>query len=186
MYGFNDRLDKAVSEPVAKSYRVVTNNPIRSGVTNFVYNLGEPVTFANEIFQGKIPDAAGAFSRFVINTTIGVVGIFDTAASLGIQRRHEDFGETLEVWGLKPGSYMVLPFLVSTTPRDLFGKGGDIGLSPLNSLCRRTPKKRRTASCVSQAQADGEFHEDDCDLADFPGCGAGACGICRQKVGSLC
>lgn len=132
MYGFNDGLDRAVLEPVAKGYRAVTNKPIRAGVTNFTNNLGEPLTFTNELLQFRIPAAAGTFSRFVVNSTIGLVGLFDPATAFGIKRRDEDFGQTLGTWGVKPGPYLVLPFLGSTSPRDLIGWGADFGLNPVN------------------------------------------------------
>ena len=132
MYAFNDGLDKAVLEPAAKGYRAVTNEPIRGGVRNFVSNLGEPVTFANEVLQGKVGNAAGTVGRFVINTTIGIAGIFDPAGAMGIQRTDEDFGQTLGVWGVGTGPYLVLPFLGSTNPRDLLGFGADIAMDPLN------------------------------------------------------
>lgn len=132
MYAFNDGLDKAVLEPVAKGYRAVTNEPIRGGVRNFVSNLGEPVTFANEVLQGKVGNAAGTVGRFVINTTIGIAGIFNPAGAMGIERTDEDFGQTLGVWGVGTGPYLVLPFLGSTNPRDLVGFGADIAMDPLN------------------------------------------------------
>lgn len=132
MYAFNDGLDKAVVEPVAKGYRAVTNEPIRGGVTNFVNNLGEPITFANEVLQGKVGNAAGTVGRFVINTTIGIVGIFNPAGAMGIQRTDEDFGQTLGVWGIQPGPYLVLPLIGSTSPRDLFGLGADFAMNPIN------------------------------------------------------
>jgi len=97
-----------------------------------VNNLGEPVTFANEVLQGKIPQAAGTVGRFVINTTIGIAGLFDPAKSFGIERTDEDFGQTLGVWGVQPGPYLVLPFLGSTSPRDLTGMPVDAALDPLN------------------------------------------------------
>ena len=132
MYGFNDGLDRAVLEPVAKGYRAVTNEPIRGGVSNFMDNLGEPVTFANEVLQGKVGNAAGTVGRFVLNTTIGIVGIFDPACAMGIKRTDEDFGQTLGRWGFGTGPYLVLPFLGSTNPRDLLGKGADIAMNPIN------------------------------------------------------
>lgn len=132
MYNFNDGVDRAVLLPVAKGYRAVTNKPIRSGVSNFVGNLGEPVTFANEVLQGNIPNAAGTFGRFVLNTTIGIAGIFTPAQAMGIKQTDEDFGQTLGKWGVPGGPYMVLPFLGSTNPRDLTGTGVDIALNPLN------------------------------------------------------
>lgn len=132
MYAFNDELDRSVLEPVAKGYRAVTNEPVRQGVSNFLRNLGEPVTFANEVLQGKIGNASGTVGRFVINTTIGLAGIFNPAQSMGIERTDEDFGQTLAVWGVADGPYLVLPFLGSSNPRDLFGKGVDLTLNPLN------------------------------------------------------
>jgi phospholipid-binding lipoprotein MlaA len=97
-----------------------------------VSNLGEPVTFANEVLQGKIPQAAGTVGRFVINTTIGIAGLFNPAGAFGIERTDEDFGQTLGVWGVQSGPYLVLPFLGSSSPRDLAGMGADTALDPLN------------------------------------------------------
>lgn len=132
MFAFNDGLDRAVVEPVAQGYRAITNEPIREGVGNFTSNLGEPLTFVNEVLQGKLPNAAGTLGRFVVNTTIGIAGIFDPASTIGIQRTKEDFGQTLGTWGVEPGPYLVLPFIGSTSPRDVFGMGADVALNPLN------------------------------------------------------
>jgi len=132
MFAFNDNVDSAVFEPVAKGYRAVTNEPIRGGVSNFFDNLGEPVTFANEVLQGKVGNAAGTVGRFVINTTVGIAGIFNPAGAMGIARTEEDFGQTLGAWGVNPGPYLVLPFLGSTNPRDLVGFGADRAMDPIN------------------------------------------------------
>ncbi len=132
MFAFNDGVDRAVFEPVSKGYRAITNEPIRGGVRNFLGNLGEPVTFANEVLQGKMGNAAGTVGRFVINTTIGIAGIFNPAGAMGIERTDEDFGQTLGTWGVGEGPYLVLPFLGSTNPRDLVGLGADIAMDPIN------------------------------------------------------
>jgi len=132
MFAFNEGVDKAIIEPVAYGYRAVTNEPIREGVGNFSSNLGEPLTFVNHVLQGKLPDAGATFGRFVINTTVGVAGIFDPASSIGIQRTKEDFGQTLGTWGVDDGPFLVLPFIGPTNPRDLTGIGGDLALNPLN------------------------------------------------------
>jgi phospholipid-binding lipoprotein MlaA len=132
MFAFNDGLDRAVIEPVAHGYRAITNEPIREGVGNFTSNLNEPLTFVNHVLQGQIPDAGATFGRFVINTTVGIAGIFDPAAALGVQRTKEDFGQTLGKWGVEPGPYLVLPLIGSTSPRDVFGMGADVALNPLN------------------------------------------------------
>ena len=132
MFAFNEGLDQAVIEPVAYGYRAVTNEPVREGVGNFASNLGEPLTFVNHLLQGKLPDAGATLGRFVVNTTVGVAGVFDPASTMGMQRTNEDFGQTLGVWGVNSGPFIVLPFLGPTTPRDIVGKGGDAALNPLN------------------------------------------------------
>lgn len=132
MFAFNDGVDRAIVQPVARGYRAVTNEPIREGVGNFSANLGEPLTAVNHVLQGKLPDAGATVSRFLINSTVGLVGIFDPASSMGIQRTKEDFGQTLGTWGVDSGPFLVLPFIGPTTPRDLTGIGGDLALNPLN------------------------------------------------------
>lgn len=132
MYAFNDGLDRAVLEPAAKGYRAVTNEPVRQGVSNFVGNLKEPVTFANELLQGRPVAAAGTFGRFLINTTVGIGGVFNPAQAVGIRRTEEDFGQTLGVWGVAAGPYLVLPFVNATSPRDLGGSAVDALLNPIN------------------------------------------------------
>lgn len=132
MFAFNEGLDRAVIEPVAKGYRAVTNEPVREGVGNFTSNLNEPLTAVNHVLQGKLPDAGATLGRFLINTTVGVVGIFDPASAIGLQRTSEDFGQTLGTWGVESGPFLVLPFIGPTNARDLVGKGGDVALNPLN------------------------------------------------------
>jgi phospholipid-binding lipoprotein MlaA len=132
MFAFNEGLDRAVVEPVAKGYRAITNEPIRQGVSNFLNNLGEPVTFANEVLQGKIPNAAGTVGRFLINSTVGIAGVFAPAQAIGIERTDEDFGQTLAVWGVDSGPYLVLPFIGPSSPRDGIGVAADFFVDPVN------------------------------------------------------
>ena len=132
MFAFNEGVDRAIVEPVAHGYRAVTNEPIREGVGNFTSNLGEHLTFVNHVLQGQIPDAGATFGRFVVNTTVGIAGIFDPASAMGMQRTKEDFGQTLGKWGVGPGPYVVLPLLGPSNPRDAFGRGADAALNPLN------------------------------------------------------
>lgn len=132
MFAFNDGLDRTVLEPLAKGYHAVTNEPVREGVGNFAANLNEPLTFVNHVLQGQIPDAGATLGRFVVNTTVGVAGIFDPASAIGMQRTREDFGQTLGRWGVQGGPYIVLPILGSTNPRDIIGRSGDFALNPLN------------------------------------------------------
>jgi phospholipid-binding lipoprotein MlaA len=132
MFAFNDGLDRAVIEPVAHGYRAITNEPVREGVSNFTSNLSEPVTLVNHVLQGQMADAGATLGRFLVNTTLGIGGIFDPAAAMGIYRTKEDFGQTLGKWGVEPGPYLVLPVIGSSSGRDVFGMGADLALNPLN------------------------------------------------------
>ena len=173
MFAFNEGLDKAVIEPVAYSYRAVTNEPVREGVGNFTHNLGEPLTFVNHVLQGKLPDAGATFGRFVLNTTIGIAGVFDPASSLGLAKTDEDFGQTLGVWGVQSGPLLVLPVLGPTTPRDIIGRGGDAAGAQREHKRRRLHgrgARRRLhpapASATRRAQKEGYCRTDrGCDLA---------------------
>lgn len=132
IFAFNDGVDRAVIKPVAQGYRAVTNEPIREGVGNFSANLGEPLTAVNHVLQGKIQDAGATVGRFLINSTVGIAGIFDPASAMGVGRTKEDFGQTLGSWGVASGPFLVLPLIGPTNPRDLTGMGGDLALNPLN------------------------------------------------------
>ncbi|MEM9181410.1 MAG: VacJ family lipoprotein [Pseudomonadota bacterium] len=131
VYAFNDGVDQAVLEPVAKGYRAVTNEPIRGGVSNFLTNLNQPVVFANTVLQGKPGAAIDTVTRFTVNSTIGLAGILDVATTLDVPEHREDFGQTLGVWGVPNGPYLVLPFLGSSNVRDAVGFGVDIAFDPL-------------------------------------------------------
>ena len=130
VYGFNESVDRAVLEPAAKGYRAVTNEPIRKGVGNVLANLNEPVTFVNEVLQGDLNGATETIGRFSINTTVGLVGLLDLANDFGLERKKEDFGQTLAVWGVDDGPYLVAPLIGPTNPRDLVGTATDLVFSP--------------------------------------------------------
>lgn len=111
VFVFNETLDAWVLKPVATGYRAVTPGFLRTGVRSFFSNLGEISNFANNLLQAK-PAAAGKdVLRFSLNSTLGVLGLFDLATPLGLQKSEEDFGQTLNVWGVPQGPYLVLPFL---------------------------------------------------------------------------
>ena len=130
IFAFNQTLDKVIFKPLAKGYRVFPQ-PIRSGTSNALSNLGNVVTIPNNVLQGQFKDAGLNSARFVINSTLGIAGIFDVASYYGIKKRDkEDYGQTLGVWGAEPGCYFVLPVLGPTTVRDSIGSvvniiGGD-------------------------------------------------------------
>ena len=132
VFGFNNAVDVAVLEPTAKGYRAVTNKPIRAGVSNFLTNLNQPIVFANSVLQGK-PDAAlDTVGRFLINTTVGIGGVFDPASAAGVPKHQEDFGQTLGVWGVSEGPFLMLPFFGPSNLRDGIGFGADIAMDPIN------------------------------------------------------
>ena len=121
VYRFNEGLDRAVLKPVATAYQNVTPSPVRTGVTNFFENLSDAWSFVNNVLQAKPAEAADTLFRFTTNTLWGVGGIFDVASDLKIAKHKEDFGQTLGVWGLAPGPYLVLPLFGPSSARDSAG-----------------------------------------------------------------
>jgi len=138
MFSFNHGLDKAVLEPIAKGYRSLPV-PIRKGTGNAVDNLRSLLTLSNNLLQGDFSGAGNTAGRFAINTTVGVLGIFDPASSLGLKEKgKEDFGQTLGVWGSNSGCYFVLPVLGPTTTRDAIGLVGNVILDPVYQITHNT------------------------------------------------
>jgi phospholipid-binding lipoprotein MlaA len=121
IYKFNDTVDKAALKPVAGAYKAVVPSTIRSGVNNFFSNLGDVVTVINDLLQFKLSKALDDAGRVAINSTFGVAGLVDWASMDGIEKRNEDFGQTLAYWGWKDSAYLVLPFLGPSTLRDTGG-----------------------------------------------------------------
>jgi len=134
IFQFNEVVDDNIFEPVAKTYKYMTPDPVETGVSNFFSNIGEVSTIANDVFQFKFKQAGYDFLRFSINTTIGVLGIFDVATSVGLKKNNEDFGQTLGYWGIPQGPYLVLPFFGASTFRDAPGLYADMQISPINQL----------------------------------------------------
>lgn len=118
VFRFNDALDRWALKPVAQGYRNVTPDIVEDGVHNVFRNLGEVRNLTNNLLQLKMRDAGVDTARFFFNTTFGVLGIFDVATKMGLQRNDEDFGQTLGAWGVKSGPYVVLPLLGPSTLRD--------------------------------------------------------------------
>lgn len=131
MHGFNTFMDKAVFDPVGKVYKTVVPNPLDRGITNFFSNIGELSVIANNILQLKLTRAASDVARFIVNSTMGIGGLFDVATGMGLPRHDEDFGQTLGHWGIGSGPYLVAPFFGPTTFRDALGFGVDSLLNPV-------------------------------------------------------
>jgi phospholipid-binding lipoprotein MlaA len=125
MFAFNDALDKAVAKPVAKAYVKVTPRFVRTGVSNVFNNLNTLGTAVNDVLQGKMKQAGRDSARFLMNSTLGLGGLFDPATAAGLELNDEDFGQTFGKWGMKPGPYLMLPLLGPSTFRDSFGKLAD-------------------------------------------------------------
>ncbi len=132
MYSINKTVDKYTLKPIAKGYRAITPDPVEKGVSNVFSNIGEVGTFANSVLQGKFHNATVSSARIVWNTTLGLGGVFDVATAMDIKSNKEDFGQTLQTWGVPAGSYVVLPFFGPSTVTDSVGLVGDTFLSPLN------------------------------------------------------
>ena len=129
-FSFNQGLDKVIFKPIAKAYRVLPS-PIRTGTNNALTNISSLITIPNNILQGDFKTAGVNTGRFVVNTTVGILGIFNAAEKIGFSKyEKEDYGQTLGVWGVSAGCYLVLPVLGPSTVRDTAGSfmnalGGD-------------------------------------------------------------
>ncbi len=128
IFGFNEVIDDAVLEPVAKGYKYITPDPVEDSVTNFFNNIGEINTIVNSAFQLKFDKALSSSGRLIINSTVGVFGLFDIASTMGIERHDEDFGQTLGYYGVPSGPYLVLPFFGPSSFRDAPGLFADLQL----------------------------------------------------------
>lgn len=122
IFEFNEGLQDVLLRPLAKFYNATVNLTVRQGISNFLDNLSSPVVFANDLLQGEFERALITFGRAFINSTIGIVGLADVATELGIERHDEDFGQTLAVYGMGEGFYLVLPIFGPSSPRDAIGK----------------------------------------------------------------
>ena len=129
---FNDRVDDYVMKPIANGYRWITPDFVDTGVTNFFSNIGDIRVFINDALQGKFAQSGQDTARFLVNTTAGVGGFVDVASMIDLPKHKEDFDQTLGVWGIPTGPYLVLPFLGPSSPRGVFGLVGDAAMNPIS------------------------------------------------------
>ncbi len=118
-YDFTDKVDRAVFEPVVNAYIDYVPNAAQRSIGNFYDNLSYPNVVLNSFLQGKVKQGASDTLRFFVNSTVGMFGLFDMASHMGLQKHDEDFGQTLGVWGVNPGSYLFIPFLGPSSERDV-------------------------------------------------------------------
>lgn len=131
IFEFNQALDRTLIKPAAKGYRAMIPEWGRDRIDDFLTNLNSPIVFMNDVLQGEIGRAAETVGRFVMNSTFGVLGIMDVAEHAGMKGHSEDFGQTLAVWGLPEGPYLMLPLFGPMNPRDGIGMGVDMVADPV-------------------------------------------------------
>jgi phospholipid-binding lipoprotein MlaA len=167
VHRFNMHMDKAIARPISKAYYTVTPKPVQRGVTNFFRNIDYPVTFINQVLQGKFKESGISTGRFLVNSTLGVLGLFDVASRMGIPHHDEDFGQTLAHWGYEDSRYLVLPFFGPSTLRDGIGQSVYGYVHPVSHVAREdhfyTPMVldliQTRAAFLSQDSALDEFYD---------------------------
>jgi phospholipid-binding lipoprotein MlaA len=133
IFDFNEGLDQYILKPVATSYQAITPNFIQTGISNFFSNAGDAWTAVNNLLQGNVADSANDIMRFTINTTFGIGGLVDIASAGGMPKHRADFGQTLGMWGVPSGPYVILPLLGASTLRDTLVMPIDLKGDILNS-----------------------------------------------------
>lgn len=130
IYGFNNSVDDYVAKPISDAYQYITPEFVQTGVSNFFTNLKNINVVLNDLLQAKFSQGAADTGRFAVNSTFGLLGLFDVATELGLDQHEEDFDQTLAVWGVSPGSYLVLPLLGPSTTRGIPGAIFDTAANP--------------------------------------------------------
>ncbi|MEQ8265377.1 VacJ family lipoprotein [Pseudohaliea sp.] len=151
---FNDAADSAVLKPIAGGYRAVVPAFAQAGLSNFLGNLQEPWTSVNQLLQGKPGLFASDLARFVVNTTVGVAGLFDVATAAGLEKHREDFGQTLAVWGVPPGPFLMVPFWGPSTARDGIGDIAGIYGWPPSYFDSRAARNVTAALWIIKTRSD--------------------------------
>jgi phospholipid-binding lipoprotein MlaA len=154
VHSFNLAADTYAVRPVAKVYGAVLPNPVKTSVNNFANNLDGPGDVLNNILQGRVGNAGQNTLRFVVNTTMGVGGLFDAATAIGIPEAHTDFGETLHVWGASEGAYVELPLLGPSTVRDATGRVVDTLINPTRFVLEQPVSTYATAANIGSKLSD--------------------------------
>ena len=152
IFAFNMQADKYALRPVVNGYRAVTTDGFRLKVRTFLGNLKTPLTVVNDLLQLNFKNAGVDLSRFVINSTVGFLGVYDVAEKMGLPKNSQGFGTTLGVWGVPSGPYLVLPLLGPSNARDATGLAADIFFDPFTYVSRNNDKDELTAAFYT---ADG-------------------------------
>lgn len=134
MFAFNEGLDTVAIRPAAKGYEAVLPGPVRTGVMNFFGNIADVFIAVNNLLQGKPAEAVNDAARFVFNSTFGILGVFDVATEMGLEKHEEDFGQTFGRWGAGPGAYVVIPVFGPRDVRDTVGLVFDVAADPVGNV----------------------------------------------------
>lgn len=154
IFSFNQTLDDYLLKPVAKFYVAVTPDPVERGISNLFSNLKEITNASNNLLQGKVSQASVDLGRFTLNSTLGVVGLFDVASGLGLKKTDgEDFGQTLGKWGVPAGPYIMLPLMGPTTLRDAPARFVDDITDPIDYIDEDSQKMATTGLSVVSMRA---------------------------------
>ena len=132
IFSFNNVADRIVLEPIAKGYKKLPS-PLQSGINNFLSNLRAPLVVVNQLLQGQGENAIQSSGRFIVNSTVGVFGLFDVAEKIGLEEKEEDYGQTLATWGVGDGFYIVLPLFGPSNLRDTSGMVLTMLTDPINA-----------------------------------------------------
>ena len=154
VYKFNDKVDDYLLRPVAETYEDWVPREVRDRVRNFFGNLADPFIGVNNLLQGKVSEAFDDWTRFILNTTVGLVGIHDVATDFGLEKHNEDFGQTFGRWGAGTGPYLVLPIFGSSNLRDGVGLAADMYADPLSEVRPIDLRNSAIATRAVQARAD--------------------------------
>ena len=154
VYKFNEKFDDHLARPVAEIYDDFVPREIRDRVRNFFGNLADPFIGVNNILQGKFSEGFDDWTRFLLNTTVGLAGIHDVATDLGLEKHNEDFGQTFGRWGAGTGPYLVLPIFGSSNLRDGVGLAADMVTDPLGEVSPNRARNALVAARVVQTRAD--------------------------------
>lgn len=154
IFSFNQALDSAILKPVAKGWKDYAPVPVQNGVHNFLSNLRGPIIFINDVLQLEFERAMTTLTRFLINSTIGVLGLGDPASEMGLAYHNEDFGQTLASWGVGEGPYVMLPFFGPSNPRDTVGLVVDFITDPFNIAADNTGNEWATPTDTAATSVD--------------------------------
>ncbi len=160
VYSFNKTMDKYIAKPATQGYKAITPDPLEKGISNVFSNLGDIPNMINNLLQGKVGDSVSDLGRLLVNTTLGIGGLFDPASDMGLEKHDEDFGQTLGAWGVGSGPYVMLPFLGPSTLRDTAAYPANSFLDPIDHIDHIRTRNQVKFLALIDKRADLMKYED--------------------------